>query len=106
MSVLAVFVLFFIFLCVRLTTIHPPSQDLRGLKLSKLRNFHYLKNEQNPLFRHGHTVTTTRPFWPPATHRGAPFQRIGLSFLYLLYLDTGHSISLALYIFLTHVQRV
>ena len=43
MSVLAVFVLFFIFLCVRPTTIHPSSQDLRGLKLSMLRNFHYLK---------------------------------------------------------------
>ena len=51
MSVLALFVLFFIFLlCVLLTTIHPPSQDLRGLKLSMLRNFHYLKIWTKPLY--------------------------------------------------------
>ena len=45
-------------------------------------------------------MTTVRPFCSPATHRVSPFQNIPLSFfLSLLCLDTGHSISLALYIF-------
>ena len=34
--------------CLLLTTIHPPPQDLRGIKLSQLRNSHYLKNLNKP----------------------------------------------------------
>jgi len=36
--------------CALLTTIHPPLQDLRGIKLSQFRNFHYLKIGTKPLY--------------------------------------------------------
>ena len=46
-----------------------------GLKMSKFSNFH-----KTLLFRRGHTSTTARPFWPPATRRVSPFQNIPLCF--------------------------
>jgi len=99
MSVLAVFVLLLIFLCVRLTTIHPPSQDLRGLKLSKLRNFHYLKILTKPLY---FVMDILRQLLDPSglpQRTVSPFRNIPLFFFTLQCLTTGHSISLALYIF-------
>ena len=49
------------------------------------------------LFWHWRTVTTARPFWPPATEKVSPFQNIPLFSLPLspLCLNTGHPMSLA-----------
>ena len=68
------------FLMCTLTTIHPPPQDLRGLKLSKLRNFHCLKNWINPLY---FAVDILRQLLDPSDppRRVSPFQNIPL-FLY------------------------
>jgi len=61
---------------------HPdyPARFKRS-KTVKVKKYTLFKNlNRTPLFRRGHTTTTARPFWPPATHRVAPFQNIHLFF--------------------------
>jgi len=48
---------------------HPSSPArFKRSKTVKVKKFPLIKNlNKTPLFRRGHTVTTARPFWPPAT---------------------------------------
>jgi hypothetical protein len=81
-----------------------PLQDLRGIKLSQLRNSHYVKkSEQNTFIS---TLTSCDNCWTLLTPRNA--QRLFLSthpFLVLpiLCLTRGHSILLAQYILFQHM---
>jgi hypothetical protein len=87
------------------------TQDLRRLKLSKFRNFHYFRMNQTHLFWHWQTVTTAWPFLVTrnTTHEVPLFlnSHLFIYFFSLICLTAGHSFPLAQYdILFQHVQQL
>jgi len=82
---------------------HPSSPArFKSSKTVKVKKFPLLKDvNKPPLFRRGHSATTARVFWPPATRRTSPFQNIPLFNPYQPF-----NFTCPIHFLLTHVQRL
>ena len=82
---------------------HPSSPArFKSSKTVKVKKFPLLKDvNKPPLFRRGHSATTARVFWPPATRRTSPFRNIPLFNPYQPFNFTS-----PIHFLLTHVQRL